>query len=93
VVGDTQQDSPSHRAPFLHAFDTSGRLLVEETWSTPLSDFALDIALDIALDSALANSSAASFPFILAGYTQNAPGSAPPQRDAWTITGQLAYGD
>jgi hypothetical protein len=84
VVGDTQRDSSSHRVPFLRAFDPSGRLLVEETWTTPASDFALDLAL--------ANSNAASFPFVLAGYTQNTTSAATPERDAWTITGQLAYG-
>lgn len=82
VVGDTQRDSMSHRVPFLRAFDASGRLLVEETWAAPTSDFALDIAVP--------KSSAAKFPFAIAGYSQNATPEAP-QRDTWLITGQLVY--
>lgn len=85
VTGDTQRDSPSHRVPFLRAFDSSGRLLVEETWTTPASYFALDVAVAI--------SEAATFPFVLAGYTQNTDSSVTPDRDAWTITGQLSYGE
>lgn len=84
VVGDTQRDSPSHRVPFLRAFDASGRLLVEETCSTQTSDFALDIAVP--------KSDATPFPFILAGYTQDTT-SGSPLRDTWTITGQLSYGE
>lgn len=85
VVGDTQRDSPSHRVPFLRAFDSSGRLLLEETWTTPASYFALDVAVAI--------SDAATVPFVLAGYTQNTADSVTPDRDAWTITGQLSYGE
>lgn len=85
VAGDTQRDSTSHRVPFLRAFDASGRLLLEQTWTTPTSDFALDVAV--------ANSNAASFSFVLAGYAQPTTSSATPERDAWTIAGRVAYGE
>jgi hypothetical protein len=88
VVGDTQWDSPSHRVPFLRAFDSTGRLVVEETWTSSASDFALDISLG----TAVANSNAAFVPFVLAGYTQSTTPSATPERDVWAITGQVSYG-